>query len=121
MKPYLPAILWALVILGLSISPTVQLPETILAPDKIGHLVVYGVLNWLVLRALHTTDSFSVGRALWSLLVVSLYGVALEFVQWAFFPNRFFEVWDMVANATGAVLSYFLFKVVVLNRSAKRH
>lgn len=109
MKPFLPVIIWALVILGLSISPGIQLPETIVAPDKLGHLIAYGVLSWLLIRALAKNKSLSSKNAILAVLAVTVYGIALEFVQWAFFPNRYFEVWDMVANATGAVLSYLAF------------
>lgn len=106
MKPILPAILWAGMIFFFSTSSGIQMPASIIAPDKIGHLVVYGVLNWLVIWALRKQKQLSHKSALWATLFVTSYGIALEFVQWAFFPNRFFEVWDMVANFAGAVLVF---------------
>ncbi len=109
MKPFLPSILWALLILGLSISPSIQMPETVIAPDKLGHLVAYGILTWLIIKALEKNKKLSSKTANLTVLTVSMYGIALEIVQWAFFPNRFFEVWDMVANFSGAVLSYLVF------------
>ena len=109
MKPFLPAIVWAIAILGLSISPSIQLPETIVSPDKLGHLFAYGTLAWLVFRALSKKGSYSAKTAILAVTVVTSYGIALEFVQGTFFPNRYFEVWDMVANFAGAILSYFAF------------
>jgi len=109
MKPYLPAICWATLILGMSIGPSIQLPETVFSPDKVGHLVAYGVLTWLVFWALKKNGKLSSSTANQTVLAVSIYGIALEFVQWAFFPNRYFEVWDMVANFSGAFLIYLAF------------
>ncbi len=112
MKPFLPATLWALLIFALSVMPGIQMPETIVAPDKLGHLVVYGILNWLILNALRKSERFSEKTILLAFIGVSTYGILLEFVQWAFFPNRFFEVWDMIANIMGALTSIFLFKYI---------
>lgn len=109
MKPFFPAILWAILIFVLSTMPGVQLPKTIIAPDKLGHFVVYAVFNWLALKGLASGDNLSTRKALIATFVVTVYGIAMEFIQWAFFPGRFFEVWDMVANFTGAVLGYIAF------------
>jgi VanZ family protein len=112
MKTYLPAILWAIVILYLStFSVGIQLPETVFSTDKLAHFAAYGLLTWLVIRALLKTGNFSTKSATLAVLVVTVYGVALEIVQWAFFPNRFFEVWDMVANFSGALLAFFVSKL----------
>jgi VanZ family protein len=104
-----PAILFAVVIFGLSISPGIPMPESIVSADKLGHMAMYGMLNWLVLKALFNTGQYSNRNLGFAFLAVTAYGAALEFVQGNFFPNRFFEVWDMVANAFGAGLSCFFF------------
>lgn len=109
MKPFIPAILWAVLVLILSTMPGIQLPKAIIAPDKLGHFAVYGIFNWLALKGLASSDNLSRRTALMVTLIVTGYGMAMEFVQWGFFPNRFFEVWDMVANFTGAVLGYIAF------------
>jgi VanZ family protein len=109
MKPFFPAIIWAAIIFGMSIGPSIQLPETAISPDKIGHLAAYGILTWLIIKALEKNKKLSSKTGNLTVLTVSMYGIALEIVQWAFFPNRFFEVWDMFANFSGAVLSYLAF------------
>lgn len=109
LKAYLPVIIWAVAILALSISSGIQLPDTGISTDKLGHLAAYGLLNWLTLRALQKTGKLT-AKTIWlSLFMVSAYGILLEIVQWAFFPHRFFEVWDMIANIAGVVLSYFAY------------
>jgi VanZ family protein len=111
MKPFLPAIIWAAVIFGMSIGPSIQLPETAISPDKIGHLIAYGILTLLIIKALEKKEKLSSKTGNLTVLTVSIYGIALEIVQWAFFPNRYFEVWDMVANFLGSLLCYLAFKI----------
>lgn len=100
--------IWALVILILSTGATIQLPETIFSPDKIGHLIAYCLLCGLILWANKEEQVASQKATLWTAIGVSLYGIMLEYVQWAFFPDRFFEVWDMIANITGAAIAVFV-------------
>lgn len=101
--------MWAILIIYLSTMPSVQLPENIIAPDKLGHFAVYCIFNLLVIRGLFRSDNLSTKNVLIATFVVTVFGIAMEFIQWAFFPNRFFEIWDMVANLIGAVLGYFAF------------
>lgn len=96
--------------------PGIQLPSVVFSPDKIGHLAAYGLLAWLIFRGLKLTGQYHFKKIALTIIGVSFYGITLEIVQWAFFPNRFFEVWDMVANITGACLSLILFST----RSKKR-
>lgn len=110
-KHFLPAIVWAIVILALSTTAGIQMPEVVFSPDKWGHFAAYGILAWLVFMALKKSGQYNSKSTVVAVVVVSLYGVALEFVQWAFFPNRFFEVWDMVANFSGALLYYLIDRI----------
>lgn len=103
--PYLPAFLLAVVIFILSTKATIQLPESAFSLDKIGHFVAYALLAWLFIRGLRKSERLTNTNLFSVILIVSIYGAALEFVQWFFFPGRFFEVWDMIANITGASFS----------------
>lgn len=115
LKYYLPAIIWAIVILGLSVSSDIRIPSPeIIQMDKLGHLLAYGLLTGLILFGLRWKEDYNMRRAIWAVFIVSLYGILLECVQWAFFPYRFFEVWDMIANITGALLSILLFRFLIL-------
>ncbi|MEO1261573.1 MAG: VanZ family protein [Bacteroidota bacterium] len=113
MKPYWPAVLCAVFIFYLSVTPGIQLPEVGISIDKIGHLVAYGLLSWLFFWGLKKDSRYNFKNAIWTVLVCSLYGIFLEFVQWGFFPDRFFEVWDMVANVSGSCMSYFIFRLFI--------
>jgi VanZ family protein len=109
MKHFLPAIAWAIAIFLFSTKIGVQMPKSLIAPDKLGHFAAYGVFSWLVLLGFRLSNSFTKRSALLSVLLVSVYGVGMELIQWAFFPNRLFELGDMLANFIGAVLGFFAF------------
>jgi len=113
LKSFLPAIIWTVAVFALSVSPGVQLPEITQSPDKIGHFLAYGLLTWLYLWALQKEHKWSRKSVLVILLAVSGYGIVLEFVQWGFFPNRFFEVLDMAANVCGVLISYLAFRLFI--------
>ena len=111
MKSYLPAIGWSAIILLMSTRATISLPESwgdILAPDKFGHAVVYGIQTWLLLKAFHKK---AIGKpVIWALIISIAYGMLMEVIQYAFFPNRFFEVFDIIANISGSLIGLFIFK-----------
>jgi len=110
-KAFTPALICAAIIFCLSVISTgIQLPETFFSPDKIGHFAAYGLLSWLMLNGLRKTGRQETLFSMLAIAAVSGYGISLEFVQWAFFPHRYFEVWDMIANIAGAVFSYLAMK-----------
>lgn len=48
---------------------------------------------------------------LYSALIISTtYGIGMEVVQYTFFPGRYFEFWDIVANISGAFAGVILFR-----------
>jgi VanZ family protein len=109
--PLVWVILWAIVILVLStIGVGVSLPTAwleLLSWDKLAHAFIYGVFTFF-LAGIFLKYHF-IRPALWLSFTVSLiYGAIMELIQYLFFPNRFFEVWDIVANLTGALIVIFL-------------
>lgn len=105
---YLPAIsvIISIFLLSTLFGAKVPLPDTVpIGPDKIGHLMAYLVLTlsigWGLLKNKKLTS-----RNTWlTLVAASTYGIALEFIQFSFFPNRYFEWWDMLANLVGALIA----------------
>jgi VanZ family protein len=128
---WLPAVLWAGVIFGLSSIPGTQLPPVDLPQaDKLAHLLVYSVLGALVLRGVRrkrfdrgaTPVDFDVGagarvgadfRRRWgdfavSIALTTLYGISDEIHQhWT--PNRTPDWHDVVADLSGAGLGALAF------------
>ena len=114
---WLPAVLWAAVIFGLSSIPGTQLPPVDLPnADKLAHLLLYAVLGALLLRGVrHPSRSRPQAlpaRRFWvdalvTILLASLYGVSDEIHQrWT--PNRSPDWHDVVADALGGGLGTLL-------------
>jgi VanZ family protein len=100
-----PVVGWALfVLVGSTVrvkSPGIEVPG--IGLDKFAHIAIYFVLTFLLHRALRP-NTRSIRRALgYSFLLAATYGVAMEGLQWAFFPERSFEIWDIVANISGSI------------------
>ena len=110
-KSLVPAVLWLIAITFLSTRGTVSMPRfNLIGADKFGHAMAYGLLVWLILLGISrvkSCDSFS--HRLGVFLFATGYGILMEFVQANFFPGRFFEYDDMLANAIGAVIGWLVF------------
>lgn len=113
---FIPALLWAAVIFTLSTGTSVEVPRlsTLLEPDKAAHAAAYFVLAGLFMWGAHRGRGVSFTAAAVVFLLTSLYGIGMECIQYAFFPNRFFEVPDIIANIigsfSGVLALFFLIK-----------
>lgn len=108
-KAFLPALIWLIGITILSTGANVPMPKfNLIGPDKLAHAGAYALLAWLVLYGYQKVSGKPGTKALvYIWLFAAGYGVLMEFVQGAFFPNRFFEFDDMLANAIGALVPVF--------------
>lgn len=93
-----------LLVIGLSLSPRLELPYNFNFADKLTHMLAYlwlGVLPFF---------SFHVDRpaVLAALSMVPL-GILLEFGQ-QYIPGRCLSVGDMVANASGVLMGIWMGK-----------
>jgi len=97
----------------LSLGNEVQLPQSLSfnGVDKLQHVAAYGTLG--VLWAFAIRQNQLAGRAapswLWLLGSLCLLGAGMEYAQYAFFPNRYFEFADMLANGVGAGIGLLVF------------
>ncbi len=74
--------------------------------DKVAHGIEFAVLGILYLRVFQGglgKSSLSY-PALWAILAATLFGISDEFHQY-FVPNRDIDLWDVVADFTGATLA----------------
>jgi len=71
--------------------------------DKLIHLVVFGGLGYLILRAFHK-NRWNSGKYIWAIGLVALYGICDEIHQY-WVPGRHFSVFDMIADTLGGVLA----------------
>jgi VanZ family protein len=103
-----PVLVWMALIFIASSIPSGSFPDvSIFRYDKLIHLIIYGVLGFLMHRALSRQSRFPLlarWAALWSVLFCVLYGVSDEFHQ-SFVPGRDMSGYDLIANTAGALLS----------------
>ena len=111
-KSYLLAVVWALIILVLSILPSSSLPSLswsdFLGADKLAHLGVYMILCFLVVWAF--TNSKYPAKYKNGIILSSTYGVLMEVLQFLIYTGRNFEVLDIIANIIGSILGAVFFK-----------
>lgn len=116
LKYSLPAILWAVLILILTLFPGQYIPPPVtlwdfIGVDKIVHAVLFGVLTILLTRGFRKQYTYSRLRyyaALVAVVLSLIYGASTEIIQGNFMKDRYFEFFDMLANATGCILGLII-------------
>lgn len=69
--------------------------------DKLVHLGLFSVLVFLWRSAFRSPSAY---YNLVLLFLVVVYGLAVEFIQLYFVPNRDFDLYDVVADAIGGLI-----------------
>jgi len=98
---------WALMAFIFTVSSRSELPRAATAlDDSVWHGMTYGVLAALLLRGVVAArwERVTLGTASLAVLLAALYGVTDELHQTQV-PLRTFELSDLVADATGAVVA----------------
>jgi VanZ family protein len=119
------AIGWAGVIFYLSSQPGIDTPLLFPGQDKLFHLIAFGLLGFLLMGSMKTTSSGYRTMQVWFVVaLVATYGVLDEFHQY-FVPGRSVEVYDALADATGALLGawsmYYLVRFLASRSKALPH
>ncbi len=116
LRYHLPTLLWALFILTICAIPGNRLPKLSflewLKPDKIVHLLVFGVLCILLLRSFldaHALNLSEKNAVILALGICIVYGALVEFLQYSVFINRSGDVRDAIANSIGAFLGWWVY------------
>jgi VanZ family protein len=81
-------------------------------PDKIVHLLMFGTLSFLLLRAFQNENApatFRIHTVAWAIVLTISYGALTEVLQTAIFIKRHGDVRDAIANSLGAVLGWYIF------------
>lgn len=109
---YWPTYLWALFILLLCAIPGQDLPKVwwmeLLSIDKPVHATLFFVMTLLLYRNLTFLGKPFLTAITSSLIFSMAYGGALEIMQGAYFENRSADIYDFVANTTGAILACYI-------------
>ncbi len=106
------AFFWAILILILCLMPGKDLPSiTIFEFDKLVHSGIYLVLVYLMYYGWKKQSSFSFlhkSTILKILIITSSYGFIVEVMQELFTADRHFDIFDALANASGAVVGCYI-------------
>ena len=121
LKYYLPASIWACIILILTLMPGNYIPEPpfqLLSIDKVVHLLIFGIQSFLSLVALYRASGEK-SPPLFNILIIMLacclYGASIEFIQ-EYVPGRSRSMGDMIANTAGAITGYIAYRIYFRNR-----
>lgn len=116
-RNFYPALLWAVLILALTLSPAPAFPEVkwIYIPhaDKIVHFVLFGVLFILLMRGLMKQHSSALNNrdVLWTIVTVVLYGAATEILQAVLPSGRDADVMDWLADCAGTGFAFIVYRI----------
>ena len=102
-SPITHAVLFAAFIFLLSSVPNPLVLGSLDLNDKIKHVLLYSAFSFLVARAVAVRERRPWRVAVWTIVLVALYGASDEYHQ-RFTPGRSCDILDWVADASGAVL-----------------
>ena len=112
---YIPLLFWTGLIIHLSTGPGVQIPfnwGNVIGIDKIAHLLFYGIHTGLLIWTLNNFQWVAAPNK-WLIIAFclsALLGIAMEIVQYSFYPNRYFEIFDIIANIIGSLIGTIFFR-----------
>lgn len=109
-------------IFWLSVTSGANLPETfldLLSFDKIAHAIAYGVQAVLYYFAFYKSKGYITKPSMFFIsIAVGLYGIIMEIIQYCFFPGRYFEELDILANIMGIAIAHMIFKQLLNKTTA---
>jgi hypothetical protein len=89
-----------------------QLLNVFYSVDKPVHFLAYAIFSFLLLIILYNYTNWSISQKLFSLLLVgTVLGTGIEFLQYAFIPGRDKEILDIILNSIGLLGGVFLYNI----------
>lgn len=120
---FTPAVIWAGVILIATGIPGDYIPEKLdfwkwIGPDKVVHLLMFGIFQVLILQGFRRTkSSVSFGIYLISFGIGIVFGIITEVLQIHVFIGRSGNLYDMLANGIGSLLGILASHIFFLARN----
>ncbi|HTN07865.1 VanZ family protein [Agriterribacter sp.] len=114
-----PAIVWSVIIFILLTIPGQDFPAGPKIPflDKVIHVFLFGVQVFLWCRFI---DRIKTPHVLWIFLLIFLisciYGIVMEYVQLYWIANRGFETGDILADITGSMAGWLIYRYYFLKK-----
>lgn len=124
---FLPPIIWAAIILFLSLAPSNQMPEiniwALLSFDKAAHMFFYALLALQLIIAFKKQNSvytLKYSAAFSAFLLCFSYGVLTEMLQYYMFDGRSADYLDVIANTLGTIIGCVSF-FIIYNQPIKQY
>ena len=106
---FLPALLWLIITFILLVLPGSDLPRSpifdLIYFDKWVHIGMFGILTILWGYPFFKTNFASANLFTIIAVCTILYGVIMEFIQKFFASERSFDLFDILADATGCLIA----------------
>lgn len=123
LRPYAhwPALIWGVILAVLMLLPQDAFPDSkLFSYDKLAHISVFAIFSLLVLIGFQlkskNKEDITKHRGR-SLTICLVYGLILEILQ-RFVPGRMSDIYDLLANFTGALLGVIVFNIFIKNKLA---
>jgi VanZ family protein len=117
LKPYIPAIIWLLIILILSGYPGSYVPKIpVWQFDKLVHSTIYAILSFCFLLPYYqqyVKENKRLRIGLIVVFIVVFYGGFMEILQNNIFINRSGNWYDFTANTIGAIIGVILYPLII--------
>lgn len=117
LKNFWPAIAWAIFVFCLSALPGNAFPRVVrfwdwFQPDKIVHIVFYGLFSFLILYGF--TRQYNLQKNRYTFLIITfligtVFGLMLEVMQHYVFTGRNGNIYDFIANVLGTLIGISIF------------
>jgi len=121
LKRIVPAVLWLLVILWVTLTPGEELPKTpdIIGFDKLIHLGIFLVLTFLWNRVGNEKGTKTKKQIFITNYLVFgiLFAILVEYLQ-QYIPGRSYDYGDMIANITGGTIGTICFYILRRKKSS---
>ncbi len=121
-KYFIPAIIWFIISFILLTLPGKDIPQIDFLSkihfDKWVHTGMFGLLVFLFSYPLKNQSGPSALIYFFIFLAAWVYGIAMEYVQKYYIPNRSFDIWDIAADGFGSLLGYLL--IIYLLKKSRR-
>ena len=113
-KKFLPGIAWFFIILIVCCLPGRDIPAIgwldSIHFDKVVHIGLFAILVFLFsfpFFGFKLVISKRIMYVLWIMILASLFGLAIEFIQKYFVIGRTFDLLDWAADSLGALVAFF--------------
>lgn len=99
----------AIAYLSLANLKGVKMPITFKFIDKVEHFTAYFLLSFFWLLSIGLRPRFKI-NTVWVCLMVILFGLILEFLQFKMTDYRSGDIYDFIANSLGVTFGALVFK-----------